>query len=132
MCLVRASVTYILLCGDFRVLVAGRKISVRSPSVVDGSLVLWQHQLQLPANERPGRYTRMRRDRGRRHGLPVAGRISGAEDSRSTAIYAPEDKISDVPCFSGVIETPHALPCLFDSATVGNFSLRQGLSKQRT
>lgn len=48
--------------------------------------------------------------------LPVAGRIFGAEDSRSTAIYSPEEKISGVPCFQGLSKTPTLFPV---------FSIRQ-------
>ena len=131
MYLVRASETYTILCGDLRVLVAGRKTTVRSPSMVDGNLVYWQHHCSCRQTkdlaDTPERDVIVVADM-----LPVAGRIFGAEDSRSTAIYAMEAKISDVPCFSGVIEPPHALPCPFDSATAGDFLLRQGQLKQRT
>ena len=126
MYLVRASETYIILCGDPRVLVAGRKITVRSPSVVDGSLVSWQHRCSC-------RQTKEQADTPEWDVIVVADMVAGGWQDRSGGFSINGNlrlRRRDLgrSLFSGVIETPHALPCLF----VGDFLLRQRQWKQRT
>ena len=112
--LVRASETYILYCGDLRVLVAGRKITVRSPSVVDGSLVLWQHRCSC-------RQTKDLADTPERDVIVVADMLAGGWlDLRSGRFsingnLLPRRNDLGRSLFSGVVETPPTLFPVFST-----------------
>ena len=102
-------------------LVSGRKITVRSPSMIDGSLCVLEASLQLPVNERPDRYPRMR------CAIVVADLIAGGWQDLRIGRFSingnlEENDLGPFPVLRGYRDLiPHALPCLFDSAMMRKF-----------